>query len=222
MTRYLFVVAHADDEILGAGATISRLAKDKENEIGVLVMSTQSHTRHDDLKKKLYKTHKLLGIKITYGGNLETEKIGDEPHQNTIKVIEDCIIDFQPDVVITHHWGDLHTDHKIVSSICQEAVRLPQRQTNANVKPIKKFAFMEIVSSSDWNFIHKFQPNCFSEVFEEDIANKIEALKIYDKVIRKMPHTRSEENIRSLCVNRGSQAGFNYAEAFEVVFEQGV
>lgn len=81
---------------------------------------------------------------------------------------------------------------------------------------------MEIVSSSDWNFIHKFQPNCFSEVFEEDIANKIEALKIYDKVIRKMPHTRSEENIRSLCVNRGSQAGFNYAEAFEVVFEQGV
>ena len=45
------------------------------------------------MKDKLYKTHKLLGIKITYGGNLETEKIGDEPHQNTIKVIEDCIID---------------------------------------------------------------------------------------------------------------------------------
>lgn len=222
MTKYLFIVAHADDEVLGAGAAISKLAKSKDNEIAVLVMSTKSHTRQDNLKDKLFKTHKLLGIKITYGGNIETEKFNEETHQSLMKVIEDCIIDFQPDVVITHHYGDLHTDHKIISSVCQEAVRLPQRQTNKEIKPIQKFAFMEVPSSSDWNFINKFKPNCFLEVQEEDISKMIEALKIYDKVIREMPHTRSEENIRSLFVRRGSQAGYKYAEAFEVVFERGI
>ena len=80
---------------------------------------------------------------------------------------------------------------------------------------------MEVLSSSDWNFINKFNPNYFVGVDEEKIDKKIEILKKYDKVVRKLPHSRSEENIRSLSIYRGCQSGYNMAEAFETAFEIG-
>lgn len=51
---------------------------------------------------------------------------------------------------------------------------------------------------------------------------KLSALDVYDKVIRTAPHPRSYENIEALVRYRGSQSGFEYAEAFECIFNLGV
>ena len=56
-------------------------------------------------------------------------------------------------------------------------------------------------------------PKSNSEFWEK----KLEALKSYDLEIRKDPHSRSYEGIKTLAKLRGSQSGLSMAEAFEVV-----
>ena len=65
-------------------------------------------------------------------------------------------------------------------------------------------------------------PNTFNEIQYEDLMRKLSALDVYDKVIRTAPHPRSYENIEALVRYRGSQSGFEYAEAFECIFNLGV
>jgi hypothetical protein len=79
---------------------------------------------------------------------------------------------------------------------------------------------MEILSSTDWDLDNSFRPNYFIEVGEEGINAKLKAIEIYKGVMRDYPHPRSVETIKALATYRGSQAGLNYAEAFECVFNR--
>lgn len=80
---------------------------------------------------------------------------------------------------------------------------------------------MEVPSSTEWTLDsseNRFLPNTFVEIGEEGVVKKIEALSAYAGVMRPYPHPRSEEALKGLAAYRGSQAGVNYAEAFETVF----
>ena len=46
------------------------------------------------------------------------------------------------------------------------------------------------------------------------IDKKVNIMGMYESEIGEKPFPRSEENIRSLSIFRGSQSGFNAAEAF--------
>lgn len=221
--RYLFVVAHPDDEILGAGATISKLVRNG-CDVHVCVLSCECNTRTDDLVPVMTKTHKELGVRKTYVGNFGCLRFKDEDHHTVVKFIEKSIAESRPDVVVTHHPSDLNNDHYIASICCQEAVRLPQRQIGYS-KRIKKFMYMEVPSETDfalnaaWG---RFAPNCYCKVKKSDVDKKIALLKSYDNIIREVPHPRSEQNIAALSIVRGSEIGYSHAEAFQVVFEIGV
>jgi LmbE family N-acetylglucosaminyl deacetylase len=52
------------------------------------------------------------------------------------------------------------------------------------------------------------------------LDNKIEAMKIYDSEMGEFPFPRSEKTIRSLAAFRGSQSGYEAAEASELVYER--
>ena len=64
-----------------------------------------------------------------------------------------------------------------------------------------------------------FSPNVFVNI-SQYIDNKIETMKIYDGEMGEFPFPRSEKTIRSLAALRGSQSGFDSAEAFELVYER--
>lgn len=81
---------------------------------------------------------------------------------------------------------------------------------------------MEVQSSTDWALnpaIEVFRPNTYVPVSREAVEAKIQALAVYESVIRPVPHPRSEEAIRALPLLRGAQAGVPYAEAFQCVFK---
>ena len=223
--NYLIVVAHPDDEVLGAGGLIYKLSKQGDN-VSMCVMSAKADARaarpsDDELSQDMNYSRKMLGIKSVFEGDFPNIQMNTVPHLHLVQFIEKCMLDSSADVVITHHPSDTNNDHLHTSLAAQAAVRLFQRRSD--VTPIKEFYFMEVLSSTEWSLnssINKFNPNVFVEVGEDGIEAKLKALDAYRGVMRPYPHPRSREAIFGLAAYRGAQSGCNYAEAFECVFRR--
>ena len=220
--KYLIVVAHPDDEVLGAGASIYKWTRNGDT-VDVCIMSAEAKARafRPDDKELDDDTHaalKYIGVNKEYEGTFPNIEMNTVPHLQLVQFIEAAIKASEPDIVITHHPADTNNDHLQTSMACQEAMRLFQRRPE--VKRVKEFWYMEVPSCTEWkinNAMQTFNPNCFVEVGKEGVDAKVKALGMYRGVMRPYPHPRSAEYISGLAAVRGSQWGVNYAEAFEVV-----
>lgn len=220
--KYLVVVAHPDDEVLGAGASIYKWTRQGDI-VDICIMCTEAKARafrpeNKELEDDTSSSNDFLGVNHIYKGHFPNIEMNTVPHIQLVQFIESAIIETEPDIIITHHTADTNNDHLHTSLACQEAVRLFQRRRD--VKRVKELWYMEIPSCTEWKVnssMNSFNPNCFVEVGKTAIENKIQALSMYRGVMRPYPHPRSEEYIMGLAAIRGAQWGLNYAEGFEVV-----
>ena len=223
--KYLLVVAHPDEEVLGAGASIYKWTRQGDL-VDVCIMSADARARafrpsDADLNKDTNSALDYIGVNRKYDGVFPNIEMNTVPHLNLVQFIESAIVEAEPDIVITHHPADTNNDHLQTSMACQEAVRLFQRRPE--VKRIKEFWYMEVPSCTEWainSAMSLFRPNCYVEVGKLGLQAKISALQMYRGVMRAYPHPRSEEYISGLAAYRGGQWGLNYAEAFEIVLRE--
>ncbi|OZI13492.1 N-acetylglucosaminylphosphatidylinositol deacetylase [Bacillaceae bacterium SAS-127] len=224
--NYLVVVAHPDDEVLGAGATMYKLAQEGHS-VNVCILSGEVNARNyrpttDELNEDVNNSMNLLGVEQIIKGDFLNIEFNMVPHLKLVQFVEQAIIDTEAEVIFTHHPADLNNDHLHTSLACQAAVRLFQRRDD--VKSLKELLFMEVPSSTEWGMnktLKQFSPNTFIEVGEANVDKKLEALAQYRGVMRDYPHPRSKEAIKGLAAYRGGQAGMVYAEAFESVLRRG-
>lgn len=220
--KYLIVVAHPDDEVLGVGASMYKWSREG-HQIDVAIMCTEAKARtfrpeDKELGDDLNASAEFLGVNKKYEATFPNIEMNTVPHLKLVQFIESAIKESEPDIIITHHPADTNNDHLQTSMACQEAIRLFQRRPE--VKRVKEFWYMEVPSCSEWainNAMNLFRPNCFVEVGKEGVDAKIKALNMYRGVMRPYPHPRSAEYISGLTAMRGGQWGQNYAESFEVV-----
>lgn len=218
--NYLVVVAHPDDEVLGAGATIQKLTA-SGHVVDVCIMSSEAKARafrpdDDALNEDMDKSTKMLGIRKRYHGTFPNIEMNTVSHLQLVQFVEKAIMENEPDVIITHHPRDTNNDHLHTFLACQAAIRLFQRRPE--LKPVKELWYMEVLSATDWSVntaMNRFLPNTYVEIGQEGVDIKLKALAQYRGVMRPYPHPRSEESIRSLATIRGSESGCMYAEAFE-------
>ena len=223
--KYLLVVAHPDDETLGAGASMWKWTQEGHM-VDVCIMCTEAKARafrpeDNELEDDTNASNKFLGVNKIYEGTFPNIEMNTVPHLKLVQFIEAAIKESEPDIIITHHPADTNNDHLQTSMACQEAIRLFQRRPE--VKRVKEFWYMEVLSSTEWSVnsaMNRFIPNLFIEVGEEAIDVKLAALATYRGVMRPYPHPRSAEAIKGLAAYRGAQSGCNYAEAFECVFRR--
>ncbi|MGB4594133.1 MAG: PIG-L deacetylase family protein [Coriobacteriia bacterium] len=222
----LVVVAHPDDEVLGAGATSYKLAGEGHS-VSACILSGEAVAREgrpgsDELQRDLYSAARIVGIGHVIAGDFPNIEFNTVPHLKVVRFIESAIEETKADVILTHHPADLNNDHLHTSIACQAAARLFQRRTQT--KPLSELLFMEVASATEWALnsgMNRFTPNTFMEVGLEAIEKKIEALAQYRGVMRPFPHPRCSEALRALAAYRGSQAGMVFAESFESVFRRG-
>lgn len=220
----LFVVAHPDDEVLGAGATIYKLVNEG-HKVAVATLVNSAGARANlsaTLSNDQEKAFSIMGVHKAYGADFPNIQMNTVPHLKLVQFIESCIEDWKADCIYTHHPSDTNNDHVMTSYAAQAASRLFQRREN--IPPLKQFIYMEVPSSTEWSFdssAKRFAPNMFVEIGKEGVEVKLKALDAYTGVMRPYPHPRSTEAIEGLAAYRGVQAGCNYAEAFECVFSRG-
>jgi LmbE family N-acetylglucosaminyl deacetylase len=207
--KVLVVAAHPDDEVLGLGGTLLK-HQSQNDEIFIIILSEGRNNKIDKTNNK--KLSKFLGVKKYYNIGLKDQRFDTYPLTSIIVKIEKIKEFVNPDIVYTHYSEDLNLDHKICSLATLTAFR-PFDQ-----KRIKIFQF-ETPSSTEISD-NNYQP--FNPDFYVDIDNfykkKIELLnKFYFKEMRKYPHPRSIEYMKSLAILTGAKAGLKLAEGFKTI-----
>ena len=224
MDKVLVFAAHPDDELLGVGGTVRRLANEGKEVRAVILaegLTSRANKRFDTDQKELLelqedarKAAKIVGYKSIDFCGLPDNRMDSVDLLDIVKVISRYVEQYDPDTIFTHHHGDLNIDHR---RTC-EAVLTACRPVNSNrVKSIYGF---ETPSSTEWNFIYEapFMPNVYFDV-SETLEAKVEGMECYRTERTEYPHPRSSGALKSLSMYRGSSVGFEMAEAFVLLRE---
>ena len=200
--RVLCVAAHPDDEVLGCGGTMARLASEGAD-VHVLLMSEgRSYTpdRYSDAAK-------AIGARVPAVYTLPDNAFDTAGQADVCGLAEAHMRLVRPHLVLTHSPNDLNVDHRMTS----EAVLVATRTSMARV-----LAF-EVPSSTEWAYgLGGFDPRVFYRI---DVDAKLRALECYESEMRESPHPRSYAGVRALSMWRGHQAGVDTAEAFVLLRE---
>jgi LmbE family N-acetylglucosaminyl deacetylase len=216
--RALVVAAHSDDEALGCGGTMARLAEEGWD-VGVVFMTNGvgarvEESRGDQIQQRRQAAElavRTLGARICGHFDYPDNAMDSVSLLQICQSLETVAREFRPDVVFTHSLADLNVDHGIVHRATLTAFRpLP----GSSVAAI--FCF-EVPSSTGWGSASAagFQPTLYVDV-TLTFQQKLEALRCYDAEMRAAPHPRSVTVVESLAQWRGGLAGLERAEAFEV------
>ena len=224
--RILIVVAHPDDELLGLGATMHRLINDYSVKTHVVILgeglTSRSLTRNSKEWTEQLLIHKTnirsaqneIGYHTLNTYDFPDNRFDSVDLLDIIKVIEKEKKSFIPDVIFTHHGGDLNIDHQRTFEAVVTASRPMDDET------VKAIITFETPSGTEWRSNtdpRHFLPNLYISVSSKNIEAKIKGMEKYKFETRKFPHPRSPEALRILAQRWGINVGVNYAEVFSIV-----
>ena len=219
----LIVAAHPDDEVLGCGATIAKLAREGAN-VHVAILGEGITSRHADrihvdpaeleaLHGSARDVAKLLGAKGVSLHKLPDNRFDTVPLLEVVKIVETLVGKHKPEIIYTHHGGDLNVDHQITFGAVLTATRTFPGQS------VREVLSFEVPSSTEWGFQRLeplFRPNVFVDV-AATLELKLRAMERYESEAREFPHPRSRQALEAIARRWGSVAGFAAAEAFELI-----
>jgi LmbE family N-acetylglucosaminyl deacetylase len=224
----LVVAAHPDDEVLGAGGTIAKLAA-AGRRVEILILGEGATSRFDQrtsadpalasaLTEAARRAAARLGTAHVSFLGLPDNRFDSLPLLDVIKPIEALIAKVNPEIVFTHHGGDLNVDHVVAHRAVLTATRpVP----GSGVRAVYAF---EVPSATEWafqQFTPAFTPNVFVDI-ETTLSAKLAAMAEYETESRPFPHPRSPEIITALARVRGSAMGVAAAEAFALIRQRGL
>lgn len=215
----LVLAAHPDDEVLGCGGTIAKLA-DAGARVHIAFLADGVYSRQADSlaqqeellarRTAAQKACSILGAQSVSFGEFPDNRMDTVPLLDIAQAVEMLVKTHQPDTVFTHHAGDVNIDHRRL----HEAVVVACRPQPGH--PIKTLLCFEVASSTEWQLPGSgpvFVPNWFVDI-SATLARKMLALEVYASEVRAWPHPRSLQGIEHLAHWRGATVGVVAAEAF--------
>ena len=217
--KTLIVAPHPDDEVLGCGGTIARLA-DSGQEVHVMIVTRGYEPAFSDesvgkVRSELAEAHKILGVAQCHFLDLPAAALDTLPGAQLNSAIGGLVQKISPDTLFLPFVGDIHRDHQLIFT----AGLVAARPRGPDV-PRRIYAY-ETLSETNWaapGLTETFAPNVFFDV-SETIERKLQAFACFESQVKPFPDERSLKTIEALANVRGSTVYLSSAEAFMLLRE---
>lgn len=228
--KVLVVAAHPDDEVLGCGGAIINHINNGDDvylivladgvtsrmyQPGLLrIKEVKKHKKAIEIREKeFYKAAGIMGLKKgnCFWQGFPDQRLDSFPLLDLIKEIEKITAGVVPDIIYTHHWGDLNKDHRI----CCEAVVTAFRP-KLRIRATPKILCFEINGNMDIlppKIANKFRPNRLLDITSV-IKVKLICIESYKS---ELAHNLMRQDVLSLAKKRAIGRKYKYAEAFESI-----
>ncbi|WP_199709378.1 PIG-L deacetylase family protein [Rhodophyticola porphyridii] len=212
--RVLVIAPHPDDEVLGAGGTMARLAAEGRD-VHVCIVTSGTAPRFDAaqtqrVRAEAKRAHKRLGVADCHWLGFPAAGLSETPHADLNAGIARIVQSLQPEVVLLPHPGDIHLDHQA----CFTSSLVASRPHQASYPPV--IMAYETLSETNWNapqLTPAFLPSIFVDI-SETLEAKLDAFALYESQVHQAPHERSPESLRALATLRGATVHRDACEAF--------
>lgn len=213
----LVVAAHPDDEVIGAGGTIARHAAEGD-EVFIAILtegaSVQFPGDEEKIALKLRQSREvaeMLGAKELFSGQFPDQRLDVTPVLEVNRFVESVTRKVRPNIIYTHHFADLNSDHRIAYEAAAVAAR-----------PFSLPSFESLLCYSVDTLTHAGQGaqqfNVYTDI-AETLEIKLKAMRVYETEVRDYPHPRSLEAMRYAALRNGAAVGLRAAELFQSVLD---
>lgn len=217
----LVMAPHADDETLGVGGTLARLA-DEGHRVVVAVLTGHGEEGPHPLwppevwrvvREEAEQARNVLGVSEILYREIPAVLVPDRPVHEVHAIVRELVEEVRPDTLFLPYVFDLHGDHRTIAQACAVAWR-PVSEAGRGIRDIFMY---ETLSETHWNIQPQeaaFVPNVFQDISGPILERKLAALRCYRSQMRAFPDCRSVEAVEALARWRGSLVGWEAAEAF--------
>ncbi len=219
--RVLVIAPHPDDETLGCGGS---LLKHKSNGDSLSwLVATRGHEPQwsaellERKENEIRRVAEAYGFENTLRLNLPTIKLDAIPLEEIIVAIRNAVTDAAPDIVYLNHFGDVHSDHRVVFEATMSVIK-PFYSGKQGVRRVLSYEILSSTDAMPANPARAFVPNVFTDV-TGFLEKKLEIMSLYESELQEYPLPRALESLRALARFRGATIGVEFAEAFMLVRE---
>jgi LmbE family N-acetylglucosaminyl deacetylase len=195
----LAIGAHPDDVELGCGGLLIKAVRNGHN---VYICTLTKGSASGDPRQRtreLFMSAKFIGAKDVHIGDFEDTKL--TVSNELINYIEAYVDKVNPDLILTHFHGDIHHDHRAVSTATLESARF-----NSNIL------------AYEIPLTRNFEPKVYYDITDV-IDEKVELINIYWSQRSKL-YTKANA-IKGLAEFRALQSRLNtsidYVETFDAL-----
>lgn len=199
----LILGPHTDDGEWGAGASMAKWIEEGHS-VHYAAFSAAEESVPKDLPQDVLREEIQVAVN-EIGMNMERLKVFHHRvryfPRDRQDILEEMIrlrSELQPDIVVVPSSYDTHQDHEVIN---REAFRAFKRSTILGYE-------------IPWNN-RQIDLTFFNGVTEGQLQKKIKSIAAYKSQLFRAPNFA--DLIQSLAIQRGSQVGLPYAEAFEVI-----
>ncbi|WBU52624.1 PIG-L deacetylase family protein [Paracoccus sp. SCSIO 75233] len=213
----LVIAPHPDDEVLGVGGTIARLA-DAGVRVHVAIVTTGKTPRFPaaqvaKVRAEASAAHEVLGVADTHYLDCPAAELDGYAHTDLNEAIFSVVQSINPRTIFAPHPGDIHLDHQLSFLSVLVASRPHQHHY-----PRRIFAY-ETLSETNWNAPYltpAFVPQVFVDI-SQTLQRKLDAFAKFTSQQKDAPHERSVDALTALATLRGATVHRHAAEAFVAV-----
>jgi LmbE family N-acetylglucosaminyl deacetylase len=219
----LAVAVHPDDETLGCGGTLLKLAAEGARIHWLIVTSAQapaySEAQVEQQAAQVERVRAGYPFASLRWLKRPTTQLDRLPLGDLVQDLHRAIEEVRPAVLFVPHRADAHSDHRVT----HQAVMAATKSFKMPSLGIRRILACEVPSETDApapTSADAFLPQVLIDV-TATMARKLELMSLYASEVQAGPMPRGLSAIAALARHRGAAIGVEHAEAFMLLREIG-